>query len=207
MHVHLFCCNQVSSDAKGDAMAASNNEQTIEIRLEVIAASAEPTWADNWNFRSYLFQNVPSELVDQTVHTLNKEISSKIDCTKCGHCCREIQPFMDANDIAQMAEGLKETSEKILAQTKPEDHNCVSFLKKPCPMLKDNKCTVYQFRPRDCQEYPHLDKPDFLAGSVGTIENYGTCPIVFNVYNRLKTAFSYDPNIDYIGDSNPEDMF
>jgi Fe-S-cluster containining protein len=103
-----------------------------------------------------------------------------------------------------MAEGLKVTRKDFLKQTKSVDDGCVSFKSQPCPMLRENKCTVYQFRPRDCREYPHLDKPDFLAGSIGTIENYGTCPIIFNLYNRLKLSFAYDPAIDYIGDTDPE---
>lgn len=176
----------------------------IELNLEIIAASAEPAWADNWNFRSYLLRNVSPGDVDLKVKGIYENVVSQVDCTSCGNCCREIFPLMTADDVEKMARGLNITKNELLISTQPAEFDCVSFKSHPCPMLKENKCTVYQFRPRDCQEYPHLDKPDFLAGSIGTIENYGTCPIIFNVYNRLKSSFEYNPAIDYIGDSDPE---
>jgi Fe-S-cluster containining protein len=180
--------------------------QFLELDLAIIAAAAEPAWADNWNFRSYLIQNVDSDSIDKKVHAINQDISAKIDCTKCGQCCREIYPYMNKGDVERLAKGLCLTQSEILAQTKVEDDGCVSFNKRPCPMLEHNKCLVYNFRPDDCREYPHLHKPDFLAGSIGTIENYGTCPIVYNVYNQLKHSFNYDPSVDYIGDQDPEEI-
>ena len=67
-------------------------------------------------------------------------------------------------------------------------------------MLKENKCTVYQHRPDDRREYPHLHTPDFFGRSAGVVENYGTCPIIFNVYRELKKSLSYNPENDYIGE-------
>lgn len=183
----------------------SNNE--VEIDLKVISSAAEPDWADNWNFRSYLIHNVDSTAIDNKALEIYRDVSSKIDCTSCGNCCREIYPLMTPEDVQLMANGLQISEAGLLKKTKPEDSKCVSFRELPCPMLKENKCTVYEYRPRDCREYPHLDKPDFIGGSIGTIENYGTCPIIYNVYNRLKTAFNYDPSKDYIGNTDPEADF
>ena len=186
---------------------APENSLPLETDIRVIAAAAEPAWADNWNFRSYLMTQVPADVIDQTVFAINAEVAAAIDCTTCGNCCREIFPLMTGEDASRMATGLGETEEEFQTRVKPAEFGAVTFKCQPCPMLKDNKCQAYEFRPRDCREYPHLDKPDFLAGSIGTIENYGTCPIIYNVYNRLKTAFTYDPATDYIGDQDPEKPF
>jgi Fe-S-cluster containining protein len=65
-------------------------------------------------------------------------------------------------------------------------------------LAADGCCNVYAARPDDCRSYPHLHKDDFLSRSVGTIENYRICPIIYNVYERLKLAFpAYDRATDY----------
>ena len=175
----------------------------IETDLVVIASNAEPHWSDNWNFRSYLKQNIDSVEIDRVALKITAEVSAKIDCTTCGNCCREVYPFMTAEDIDLLAEGTGKPRSEILAQTKIEDDLRV-FCQAPCPMLKQNKCSVYRHRPVDCREYPHLDKSDFISRSIGHIQNYGTCPIVYNVLGQMKDCFSYDAQVDYIGDSDPE---
>jgi Fe-S-cluster containining protein len=179
------------------------NSPPIETDLSVIAKRAEPDWADNWNFRAYLQQDVDPPTLDQTAQTVNAAVSVEIDCTTCGNCCREVYPYMTPADVERLALGMGTSKKEILSRTKTEDGGIV-FCEKPCPMLRENKCTVYDHRPDDCREYPHLDKPDFIGGSIGFIQNYGTCPIVYNVYSRLKSCFAYDANKDYIGDTDPE---
>ncbi len=176
----------------------------IETNLKFIESEAEKNWADNWNFRSYLHKEILPQEVDRKVSALNREVSAAIDCTACGNCCREVFPFMSEDDILRLAVGMKITVAELIAQTRLESSAERVFCHRPCPLLADNKCKVYNDRPVDCRDYPHLDKPDFLANSIGTIENYRVCPIVFNVYNRLKMSFSYNPDKDYIGELDPE---
>lgn len=112
----------------------------------------------------------------------------QIDCTKCGNCCKEIKPVLSENDIGKLSEGfgllVHQVQEQYLAEEKEEDG--FVFNVKPCPLLKDNKCTQYQCRPGDCRSYPHLHKKDFITRLINVIGNYSVCPIVFNVYERLK---------------------
>ena len=177
----------------------------LETSIPVIASLAEPHWADNWNFRAYLQQEVDPGDIDRKVHEINTRVSAAIDCTKCGNCCREIHPNMTSQDLSQLTAGLGLKESDLDSKIRVEADGTAVFCESPCPMLKENKCTVYQHRPDDCREYPHLHKPDFLGGSVGVIENYGTCPIIFNVYRELKKSFSYNPENDYIGETNQEE--
>ena len=185
-------------------MKQTENDKTIEQNIELIASLAEPHWADNWNFRAYLQRNVHPVKIDEKAIETYLEVSSQIDCTSCGNCCREIYPHMTPADTTRLATGLGKSEVTLLKMTTQEDQETRVFCDRPCPLLKENKCTAYEIRPDDCREYPHLHKRDFLGGSIGTIENYGTCPIVFNTYKRLKSSFNYDPTVDYIGDSDPE---
>lgn len=186
------------------AMAPFNDAKKLETNLEVISSLAEPHWADNWNFRAYVQRNIKPAEIDAKAIAIYRDVSAIIDCTSCGNCCKEVYPRMTPDDISRLAKGMGQSTAEVLRLTYKQDDHTVSFCESPCPMLQDNKCTVYSSRPDECREYPHLHKEDFLGGSIGTIENYGTCPIVFNVYARLKHAFAYDPQVDYIGDSDPE---
>jgi uncharacterized protein len=62
---------------------------------------------------------------------------------------------------------------------------------KPCPFLKENRCTVYEDRPGDCSGYPYLYKPKFVSRAMGMIERTFTCPIVFTVLEDLKRSTGF----------------
>ena len=177
----------------------------MEKDLKIIAELAESNWADNWNFRSFLQHEIDPSIIDQTVHELNRVVSAEIDCTACANCCRELQPHLEEKDVTRVAAALdlsvKDAKKKYLVKDPDRSYR---FSIKPCPLLNGTKCSIYKSRPADCSEYPHLNKPDFLGGSIGVIENYRVCPIVFNVYEGLKTKFHYDKNADYIGEDDPE---
>ncbi len=129
------------------------------------------------------------EKLDAIVHRINDEISSQIDCTQCGNCCKHVTPILDDDDISRFAVGLKisadELREKYLSQDK-DDPTDYTFNDLPCPFLLDNICTNYEFRPKSCASYPHLHKDEFVFRLWGVVENYSFCPIVFNVYEKLK---------------------
>ncbi len=171
--------------------------------LARIAALAEQNWSDNWNFRAFLKLEVSPSTLDKVAFDITHKVSNAIDCIECGNCCREVYPHMTEKDIERLRSGLSKKQSALLNEIKQEGDRKV-FCSSPCPLLEGDRCTAYQVRPDDCREYPHLDKPDFLGGSIGFIENYRVCPIVFNVWNQLKSSFHYDSKIDYIGDSDPE---
>ena len=71
------------------------------------------------------------------------------------------------------------------------------FKELPCPFLRNNKCSNYGYRPKDCKSYPHLHKKDFIFRLWGVVENYEICPIVFNVYEQLKIELWHNHLINH----------
>jgi Fe-S-cluster containining protein len=65
------------------------------------------------------------------------------------------------------------------------------FSTMPCPFLKDNLCSQYEYRPDDCMSYPHVHKKDFTSRLMGIVWNCSVCPIVYNVYEELKREIWY----------------
>ena len=162
----------------------------VEIDLNKIASLGEINEKENIRFRSYLKNlDIRIDELDKLVHSINDDVTRQIDCTECANCCKSKRPVLDTADIIKFAEGLNLTSEEFaknscsLSESEKDKYN---FSHLPCPFLKDNKCTNYNYRPVDCQSYPHLQKNEFIFRLWGVIDNYSICPIVFNVFETLK---------------------
>jgi hypothetical protein len=48
-------------------------------------------------------------------------------------------------------------------------------------------------RPNDCRLFPHLHKKGFVFRLIQVVENCSICPIVFNVFERLKQELWHKP--------------
>ena len=161
----------------------------VETDPDRVAELAKEREESNWAFRRFLKDSdIPSSRIDASVHALYREVAGQIDCTKCANCCKKITPLLTGADIKRLAahRGLTvaEFTSKFLC--KAEDGEGLMFRSRPCPLLKDNLCTVYDVRPRDCRSFPHLHKRDFVFRLMQAVGNCALCPIVFGVYEALK---------------------
>jgi len=142
---------------------------------------------ENWEFRTFL-KGCDSKQVDSIVHRLYREISSEIDCRTCANCCKKIQPVLDQTDVEKLSKGLgipvAQFKDRYLV--KDDEHEKYRFNEMPCPFLKGNTCSCHAYRPKDCASYPHLHKKGFVFRLISVVDNCSVCPIVFNVYERLK---------------------
>lgn len=178
----------------------------METNLKEIARVAKIKIDENWEFRAFLKgYDIPLEELDSIVHELFDYVSSEIDCTKCGNCCKKVSPLLKGNDIKKLSDNfgvsIAEFKKQFLKKT---DEGDSTFKMLPCPFLKSNICSQYKYRPKDCRSYPHLHKKDFVFRLIGVINNYSICPIVFNVYELLKERIwedsmlnDFDESIDF----------
>jgi len=165
-------------------------EGGIELDINENKRISDEREAENWEFRSFLkFCDYSSEDIDEIVYSLYKQIFSKIDCTKCGNCCKEIRPILNQKDVDNLVKGLDKSSDEIKIQynlKKDEGEDGYTFSQKVCPFLKENKCSQYSCRPSVFRSYPHVHKKGFIARLIHVIGNYSICPIVFNLFESLK---------------------
>lgn len=161
----------------------------IETDLEKIKLIGKQKEDENWRFRSYLKGlDIEEEDLDKIVHEINREVTSQIDCTECGNCCRVVYPVLHEEDAAKFSSGLNKSIEEFKSaylSASEEEGDTYNFNSVPCPFLRDNKCSNYDNRPKACASYPHIQKSEFVKRLIGVIENYSICPIVFNVYEQL----------------------
>lgn len=161
----------------------------IETDIRKIKKLAARYDDENWEFRAFLkASSLSSKKLDSVFHRHCQEVTAAIDCATCGNCCREALPTLSPTDIQRLATGLKLTEEQVHQRyLHPGDEpGSIEFNAKPCPFLSENKCSVHEFRPDVCRSYPHLHKPDRVFHLIGVVTNCSICPIVFNVYERVK---------------------
>jgi uncharacterized protein len=166
----------------------------LETDLTTIKELADRRDDENWRFRSFLKQGrISSRVVDSATHELNQRVSSLIDCTQCAYCCKVLRPTLRPKDVRVLATGLGLSVQQVKALflVKGEGPGEFQFNQLPCPLLKDNRCSVYDHRPEQCRSFPHLHKKNVTSRLWGIIVNYSLCPIVFNVYEHLKQRLNW----------------
>ncbi|MFA6292504.1 MAG: YkgJ family cysteine cluster protein [Victivallales bacterium] len=147
----------------------------------------------NLEFRSFLkWLDMDESEIDSIVHEINKEMADKIDCKSCANCCKEMTPVVSESEILRISERLGMSKEEFIREyLKQDDEDDFLINRKPCPFLKGNLCQIYDDRPEDCRSFPHLHKEEILSRLLGVVYNCSICPIVFNVYERLKERFRF----------------
>ena len=164
----------------------------LELDLKKIKLLSEQNEEKNWRFRSFL--KFRDDLkIDNIVHRLYREISENIDCTQCGNCCRELKPLITKKEVDLIAASLDMHEEDFSKKYTDFDHDekKLRLRETPCSFLEENKCTVYACRPSDCRSFPHLHKKEFTSRLITVLQNYSICPIVFNLYEQLKTELRF----------------
>ncbi|MFO7657935.1 MAG: YkgJ family cysteine cluster protein [Bacteroidales bacterium] len=164
----------------------------LELDIEKIALIAEQKEEENLDFRLYL-KGQDFKKVDKIVHRLDKEITSQIDCQKCGNCCKTLRPCLTESEIEKLSQIENYTPVDFVSRfVEIDTFEDIKYLKDTlCRFLKDKICTIYADRPEDCRSYPHTHKTYFISRTLGMIDNYGICPIVFNLFERLKLELGY----------------
>ena len=151
--------------------------------LTLLAQKAEPT------SKAFLKKNKKKlEKIDSVVLGLHNEITAKTDCLQCANCCRSLGPLITNKDIDNIAKSLRMKSADVISTyLKIDEDGDFVFQNMPCPFLmNDNYCSIYEYRPKACREYPHTDRPKFYQIFNLTIKNAYTCPVAYEVLEKLK---------------------
>ena len=161
----------------------------IETDIERIKLLAEANEDENWRFRAYLKgSDLSIAALDRLVWRQLGEVARQIDCCACANCCRVMSPQLSARDIRRLADHLGiQKAQLINDYLRPSDEKGkYALAQTPCRFLHEQRCSVYDARPDDCRSFPHLQKREFRSRLMGVIENCSICPIVYNVFERLK---------------------
>ncbi|MDP3444044.1 MAG: YkgJ family cysteine cluster protein [Ignavibacteria bacterium] len=158
--------------------------------IEAWLLQRETIAAENKKFLFRLLKQNP-KAVNTMADELHVEVFKHIDCLDCANCCKSIPPIVNATDSKRIASHLKlkvsDFHKKYLFQDEDGD---IVINQTPCPFLgSDNKCSIYEVRPKSCREYPHTDKREFIKNIKLHTPNTFYCPAVFHIIEGLKQQF------------------
>jgi Fe-S-cluster containining protein len=160
--------------------------ETSISRIEALTRAGED---DHREYRRMLDRSgLSGEDIDAIVRRHNRVVSGEIECRDCGNCCRAFRPTLRAGDVQRLARRLKIEEQDFIAGYLREYGNRreYSFRATPCPFLADNQCRVYADRPEECRSYPNLHHPGFVSRLDRAFWSCSVCPIVYNVYQRVR---------------------
>ncbi len=127
--------------------------------------------------------------LDRLATALDKEVFEQIDCLDCANCCTGLPPIVNKTDVSRIAKkiGLSVADFQVQYLTLDEDKDTV-MKQSPCPFLLENRhCSIYEFRPKACREYPHTAER-FSSNLAYHATNSLYCPATFHLLERLKNS-------------------
>lgn len=142
----------------------------------------------NAQFAQVLKSKDPARM-DVLVKAVSAQVASKVDCTQCANCCRSLIIAPDYPDISRLACATGMTTQDFKRAYMRRDFEGDMVMKqKPCPFLKNNRCSVYEDRPKLCRRYPYLDEAGFVENLNRVLRNLSVCPIAYNTFESLKAS-------------------
>jgi Fe-S-cluster containining protein len=97
--------------------------------------------------------------------------------------------MINETDIRRIAKhlGLKVTEFQAQYLKYDEDRDLVMNCS-PCPfLLNDDKCEIYDYRPKACREYPHTGDFEFTKNIKLHAINSKYCPAVFYILEEISS--------------------
>lgn len=130
----------------------------------------------------------PPKNLDYVVQETHDEVFEEIDCLQCANCCKTTGPLFTEKDIERIAKHLRlkpsEFESKFLRVDEDQDKILQNL---PCFFLMDdNKCSIYEVRPKACREYPHTDRKKIYQINHLTLKNAMICPAAYTFVEKIK---------------------
>jgi uncharacterized protein len=148
---------------------------------------------ENAKFRAYLKSHRHS---DRRLRRFGEEIEAEIDCTQCANCCRITDVGITERDIEKLAKFIGVSEREFRQQFTARDDAGALILKREesgCVFLKGNLCSVYDARPQNCANFPHVVRG---TGSIASrmwrfLDRASYCPIVYNWMEKVKEDIGF----------------
>jgi Fe-S-cluster containining protein len=160
----------------------------MEAFLKELPGLAKEKYQETKKYFEKLKKRTPNNL-DFVVHELHTAEFKRTDCLTCGNCCKTTSPIFTEKDIQRIAKYVKMKEHLFIStylERDPEDFYVLKTA--PCTFLdlNDNMCTIYDVRPKACNEYPHTNRRKFIQLTNLTMKNTEICPAVYNIVEALK---------------------
>lgn len=141
-------------------------------------------------FRRFLtkLENNPPRGLDQLAARTDVEVWKDMDCLACANCCKTMSPTFTQTDIKRISRHLGMKDDEFRKKWLYKDRNGDWINKQqPCQFLnlKDNKCSIYEVRPKDCAGFPHHTKRHMTEYMHVFKQNVEYCPATYKLVEKM----------------------
>tara|TARA_R110002020_G_scaffold25492_4_gene82906 strand:+ start:626 stop:1120 length:495 start_codon:yes stop_codon:yes gene_type:complete len=158
----------------------------LEIDLNNFRKESKSEYSSNQKLKARL-RKVKPKILDETFEKLHEEAFEEIDCLDCANCCKTTSPIFLNTDIDRLAKVFRMKSSAFIDEYLHRDEEGDFVLNSsPCTFLgEDNKCLVYEDRPKACREYPHTNRKKMHGILELSLKNTLVCPAVFKIFQQI----------------------
>lgn len=162
----------------------------MEKDLENFRKESKSEFAGNQKLLGRL-KKIKSKELDEKFEKLHDQVFQQLDCLECANCCKTTSPIFLQTDIDRLARVFKMKSSGFIESYLHRDEEGDYVLNSsPCTFLgADNKCLVYEERPKACREYPHTNRKKMHGILDLTLKNSLVCPAVFKIFQQIDKDF------------------
>lgn len=163
------------------------NNHRMEERLAELPLQARQKQKENRQYFSRLKKHPPKGL-DRAMQALHNEEFKRTDCLDCANCCKTTGPLFTTADIERISKHLRLKPGTFVTTYLRMDEDKDQVLQQlPCTFLgPDNRCGIYEVRPKACREFPHTDRKKFHQIGHLTLKNVAICPAAFAIVEKMK---------------------
>ncbi len=147
--------------------------------------------ANKRSFKRFLtkLENDPPRGLDGMAVIADSEAWRQTDCLSCANCCKTMSPTFTKADMVRISAHIGMTVDQFKSKylKVDEDGDWINR-RQPCQFLnlKDNKCSIYEVRPRDCAGFPHHTRKRMVDYMHVFKQNIEYCPATYKVVELLK---------------------
>lgn len=126
--------------------------------------------------------------LDEIFEATHDEVFNNLDCLECANCCKTTSPMLFEKDIERLSQHLRMKSGDFVSKYLFLDTDGIYAMKQtPCPFLGiDNYCSVYEYRPRACREFPHTNSRKMHKLLKLSEKNAEICPAVSRILLKIE---------------------
>lgn len=138
-------------------------------------------------FLSKLEKNPPRGLDVMAVQA-DALVWTETDCLACANCCKTMTPTFTNQDVKRISAHLHMSVEDFRKKWLKKDRQGDWVNKQqPCQFLnlKDNKCSIYEVRPKDCSGFPHHTRRRMVDYIHVFKQNIEYCPATYRMVQRM----------------------
>ncbi len=160
--------------------------------LQQLKSKALEKHSENKKFFDKLKKKPPKDL-DYIMQDLHDKEFENTNCLHCANCCKTTGPLFTTADIERIAKHFKQRPHQFISNyLKIDEDNDYVLQSVPCIFLdSENKCNIYDIRPKACKEFPHTDRKKFQQIANLTLQNVAICPAAFSIVEELKKKVKF----------------